>query len=147
MELRILEYLKNIEECNDASFSARLQCTCGCSTFEFSHTGKQTRGVLAPFVIKKKRQLILKAACHCCGKPIIVYDSTQDGTHARGTNSPCEFVPLRVKSLPDQLSVVIKYNYSPKTFKIGGPYSNRFENCFIYIIDENGKEEKALIEE
>ncbi len=147
MKLRILDYLKDVKEHNDVSLSTKLQCTCGCSNFEFSHTGKQTRGILAPFIVKKNGQLILKTVCSCCSNSIIVYDSTQDGTHARNINLPFEFVPLTVKSLPNQLSVVIKYNYFPEKFKIGESYSNQFENCFIYITDENGKEGKALIEE
>ena len=129
------------------TISAKLQCTCGCLNFEISHTGKQTRGILAPFIVKKNDQLVLKAACPCCGNSIIVYDSTQDGTHARKIDSPCEFVPLRVKALPNQLSVVIKYNYFPEKLKIGESYSNQFENCFIYVAKENEKEGKALIEE
>ena len=63
MKLRILDYIKDVKEHNGVSLSAKLQCTCGCSNFEFSHTGKQTRGVFAPFIIKKNGQLILKAVC------------------------------------------------------------------------------------
>lgn len=147
MKLRILDYIKDVKEHNGVSLSAKLQCTCGCSNFEFSHTGKQTRGIFAPFIIKKNGQLILKAVCPC-GNSIIVYDSTQDGTHAHNnTDSPYDFAPLTVKSLPNQLSVVIKYNYFPEKLKTGEFYSNQFENCFIYIIDDNEKERKALIEE
>ncbi len=146
MKLRILDYLNDIREYNDASISAKLQCTCGCSNFEFSHTGKQTRGILAPLIIKKNGQLILKAVCPC-GNSFAVYDSTQDGTNARNTDSQYDFAPLTVKSFPNQLSVVIKYNYYPEKLKLGESYSNQFENCFIYITDENGKEGKALIEE
>ena len=147
MKLRILDYIKDVKEHNGVSLSAKLQCTCGCSNFEFSHTGKQTRGIFAPFIIKKNGQLILKAVCPC-GNSIIVYDSTQDGTYAHNnTDLPYDFAPLTVKSLPNQLSVVIKYNYFPEKLKSGESYSNQFENCFIYIIDENGKEGKALIEE
>ena len=146
MKLRTLDYLKDIKEYNGVSLSAKLQCTCGSSSFEFSHTGKQTRGFFFPFIIKKNGQLILKAVCPC-GNSIIVYDSTQDGTHARNTNSLYDFAPLTVKALPNLLSVVIKYNYYPEKLKVGEAYSNQFENCFIYITDQNGKEGKALIEE
>ena len=41
MKLRILDYIKDVKEHNGVSLSAKLQCTCGCSNFEFSHTGKQ----------------------------------------------------------------------------------------------------------
>ena len=146
MKLRILDFLTDIEEVNDVALSAKLQCTCGCTNFYFSHTGKQTKGILAPYIVKKKGQLILKALCHSCGNSIIVYDSEKDGTHTFGNRLTTEFVSFVSKSLPNDLSVVIKYNYFPEKFKENGEYSNSFENCFIYIV-ENGKEGKALIEE
>ena len=147
MKLRILEFMTDIQEVNGVALSAKLQCTCGCSDFEFLHTGKQTTGILAPFIVKQKGQLVLKAFCHCCGNSIIVYDSRKDGTRARGNCVTSEFVPFVSKSLPNNLSVVIKYNYFPEKFKNGEVYSNQFENCFIYIVDDNEKEGKALIEE
>lgn len=147
MKLRILDFLTDIQEANDVALSAKLQCTCGCSNFKFLHTGKQTKGILAPFIVKKKGQLVLKAFCHCCGNSIIVYDSREDGTRARDNCVTGEFVPFVSKSLPNNLSVVIKYNYFPEKFKNGEVYSNQFEECFIYIVDDNGKEGKALIEE
>ena len=54
--------------------------------------------------------------------------------------------PLTVKSFPNQLSIVIKYNYYPEKLKLGESYSNQFENCFIYITDENGKAVKVEAE-
>ena len=147
MKLRILDFLTDIQEETGVTLSAKLQCTCGCSSFKFSHTGKQTRGILAPFIVKRKGQLVLKASCHFCGNSIIVYDSEKDGTHARGNSLTSEFVPFVSKSLPNNLSVVIRYNYFPEKLKIEKSYSNQFENCFIYIVDHNGKEGKALIEE
>lgn len=146
MKLRILDFLTDIEEVNDVALSAKLQCTCGCTNFYFSHTGKQTKGILAPYIVKKKGQLILKALCHSCGNSIIVYDSEKDGTHTSGNRLTTEFASFVPKSLPNNLSVVIKYNYFPEKFKENGEYSNSFENCLIYIV-ENGKEGKALIEE
>ncbi len=53
------------------------------------------------------------------------------------------FIPKIEK---DEFEVVIKYNYWIKQFKENGEYSNLFEECFIYII-ENGKEGSTLIEE
>ena len=147
MKLRILDFLTDIQEVNGVALSAKLQCTCGCSDFNFLHTGKQTRGILAPFIVKKKGQLVLKAFCHCCGNSIIVYDSQKDGAYAHGDCSINEFAPFASKSLPDNLSVLIKYNYCPEKLKDREVYSNQFENCFIYITDDNGKEGKALIEE
>ena len=147
MKLRILDYLKDVKEYNGVALSAKFQCTCGSNKFEFSHTGKQTKGILSPFIIKKKGQLVLKATCPNCRSSFIVYDSTKDGANISDKSSSYEFMPFTSKSLPNNLSVVIKYNYFPEKFKTGEFYSNEFENCFIYIIDENGKEGKALIEE
>ena len=147
MKLRILNFLTDIQEINGVALTAKLQCTCGCSYFNFSHTGKQTKGILAPLIVKKKGQLILKAVCHCCGNSIIVYDSAKDGTRADGNCLTGEFVPFVSKSLPNNLSVVVKFNYFPDNFKNGEVYSNQFENCFIYIVNDSGKEGKALIEE
>ena len=42
--------------------------------------------------------------------------------------------------------MIIKYNYFPDKFKENGDYTNSFENCFVYIV-QDGKECKALIEE
>ena len=147
MKLRILDFLTDIQEVNGVALSAKLQCTCGCSNFKFSHTGKQTKGILAPLIIRKKGQLVLEASCHCCGNSVIVYDSEKDGTRARGNCLTGEFLPFASKSLPNNFSVMIKYNYFPEMFKDGEVYSNQFKDCFIYIVDDNGKEGKALIEQ
>ena len=147
VKLRVLGYLSDIEEYDGVSISAKLRCTCGSSEFEFSHTGKQTKGILAPYIIRKNGQLRLKASCHCCGNSLVVYDSTEISTNTGKKSLPVEFVPFAAKSLPNKLSVVIKYNYRPEKLKIEDTYSNHFENCFIYIMDKQGQEGKALIEE
>ena len=145
MELRILEYLDNIQENNGVAISARLCCTCGNCFFEFSHTGRKTRGILAPYIIRKNKQLILKANCSKCGNEIVVYNSQLDGSNPKITEEIHEFTTFTTKK-SSKFEVVIKYNYFPEKLKEGENYSNQFEECFIYIID-NGKETKALIEE
>jgi hypothetical protein len=147
MKLRILEFLNNIQEYNGVSISANLRCTCGNNKFVFSHTGKQTKGILAPYITKKNKQLILQAKCTCCGKNIEVYNSTIDGSKPQITEQLTAFMPFVIpKTSADKFEVLIKYNYWPEKLKVNGRYSNEFENCFIYIVD-NGKETKALIEE
>ena len=147
MKLRVLDYLANIQEFNGVSLAAKLQCSCGATAFRFFHTGKQTKGILAPFIIGKKGQLIIKAVCPDCQNSIIVYDSSKDGAHAQDMCSVYEFVPFESKKVSKQFSVAIKYNYFPEKLKTRETYSNQFENCFIYIIDKDGKEGKAFIEE
>ena len=147
MALRILKYLDNIEEFNGVAISAKLRCTCGDCFFAFSHTGKQTKGILAPYIIRKNKQLILQAKCRSCGKTIEVFNSALDGSRAKEQAGTYEFTAFALpKSKASEFEVVVKYNYFPDKFKENGEYSNSFENCLIYIV-ENGKECKALIEE
>ena len=148
MSLRILKYLDNIEEFNGVAISAKLRCTCGDCFFTFSHTGKQTRGILAPYIIRKNKQLILQAKCQKCGNIIEVFNSALDGSHAKAQVGTYEFTvfALPKSEVAAEFEVVVKYNYFPDKLKENGEYSNNFEDCFIYII-ENGKESKALIEE
>ena len=146
MRLRILAYLDNVQEYEGVALSAKLKCTCGATKFQFFHTGTQTRGILSPWIVRKQHQLRLKAVCAWCKESVIVYDSTVDGARPQAQAVEKEFVPLDSKKVPKQFPVVLKYNYEPEQFKTEGTYSNCFENCFIYLVDENGKE-KALIEE
>lgn len=145
MKLRLLDFLDNIEEFNGVAISAKLRCTCGNCSFAFSHTGKQTKGILAPYIIKKNKQLALKAKCSKCGNEIVVYNSQIDGAKPKIVEEIREFTTFATQN-SSEFEVMIKYNYFPEKLKEDGNYSNQFENCFIYIID-NGKETKALIEE
>ena len=147
MKLRILDYLDDIKEFNGEAISGKLRCTCGNHQFEFFHTGRQTKGILAPYIIRKNKQLILRAKCVCCGEIIDVYNSMIDGTNSKTQEESHDFIPFVIPKIEkDEFEVVIKYNYWIKQFKENGEYSNLFEECFIYII-ENGKEGSALIEE
>ena len=147
MLLRTLEYLDNVTEFNGVAISAKLRCSCGNYSFAFSHTGKQTKGILAPYIVSKKRQLILQAKCQNCGKTIEVFNSTLDGTRAKSQVETCEFATLVLpKSRETKLEVILKYNYFPEKMNENGEYSNNFENCFVYIV-KDGQEGKALIEE
>lgn len=147
MKLRILNNLVEIKENDGVAISAILSCECGHRRFRFFHTGKQTKGVLAPYIIKKNGQLRLVAQCACCGKNIEVYNSSVDGSSLKNDRQVTEFLPfITPKTAEDKFEIAIKYNYLVKQFKENGEYSNQFEDCFIYII-KNGKEGKALIEE
>lgn len=145
MKLRIIEYLDDIQEFNGVAISSRLRCTCGNYSFEFSHTGKQTKGILAPYIIKRNKQLAIKAKCNKCNNDIIVFDSRIDGSKPKHTGQIHEFTTFATPKF-SEFEVLIKYNYWPEKLKEDRNYSNQFKNCFIYII-ENNKEGKALIEE
>ena len=107
----------------------------------------QWNEILAPYIIKKNKQLILQAKCTCCEKNIEVYNSTIDGSKPKTIEQSIDFLPFIIpKTSADKFEVIIKYNYLPENITESGEYSNRFENCFIYLL-ENDKETKALIEE
>ena len=145
MKLRILEYLDDIQEFNGVAISSRLRCKCGNRSFVFSHTGKQTKGILAPFIIQRNKQLAIKAKCKKCNHEIIVFDSQIDGSKPKKRMQVCEFTTFATPKY-SEFEVAIKYNYWPKNLRENGNYSNQFENCFISII-ENDKEVNVLIEE
>ena len=147
MKLRTLNFMTDIQEVNGVALSAKVQCSCGARKFHFFHSGKQTKGIFSPFIIRHKQQLLLKAVCPICKNAIILYDSTQDGASADKKRSACECKPFETNTLSSPFAIAIKYNYFPDNLKMNGVYSNQFENCFIYILDDNGKEGKALIEE
>ena len=147
MSLRILKYLENIQELNGVAISAKLRCTCGDCFFTFSHTGKQTKGILAPYIIRRNKQLVLQAKCRNCGKTIEVFNTALDGTRAKPQVETYEFATFTLPKLNiAEFEVVVKYNYFPEKIKENGEYSNSFENCFIYVV-KDGKEGTALIEE
>ena len=147
MKLRTIDYLSNIQEYNGCSISANLKCNCGCETFSFHFKGKQTKGIFAPCIIKLRNQLVLKCTCEHCNASFILYDSSIDGSFPKTHTNENNFFPFVLPS-SDHIfhKVVVKYNYFPDKMNFENQYSNQFENCFIYILNKNGKE-KALIEE
>ena len=145
MKLRISEFLSNVQENEDVAFSAELRCPCGCSEFSIQYKGKQTKGILAPYIVRANNRLAIKAACKSCNKQVVLYDSSTDGTNADYFSLDENFIKFTLpKSDSDFYKLVVKYNYYPENFKIDGEYSDKFENCFIYII--HNRKEKTLIE-
>lgn len=147
MTLRTLDYLTNIQEYDGVAISADLQCSCGCNSFSFQYKGKQTKGILAPYIIKSNKQLAIKATCEHCQNSFVLYDSSKDGSTPKACADETNFVPFVLpKSNEKFYKAIIKYNYRPEKIKCENQYSNQFENCFVYLLRQNGKEE-ALIEE
>lgn len=147
MKLRTLDYLTNIQEHNGVAVSANLKCTCGCDTFSFQYKGKQTKGIFAPYIIKSNNLLVLKATCEHCQNSFILYDSSQDGSSPKSCFDESDFASFVFpESGKTFCQAVVKYNYWPEKMKFENRYSNQFENCFVYVIQKNGKE-RALIEE
>lgn len=147
-KLRIIDNLVNIREYEGVAIEGNLKCSCSCDTFHIYHTGKQTKGIFAPLLIKKNKQICIKAVCTNCNISIIIYDSKIDGSRHRNSNMDyIDFIKfLLPKNQIVQYKINIKYNYFPEKLKVDGIYSNNFEACFIDISYDSGKS-KILIEE
>ena len=52
-KLRIIDNIKILEEHDNVAMACQLICDGGCNHFIIFHTGKVTKGILAPYLIKK----------------------------------------------------------------------------------------------
>ena len=126
--------------------SAEIKCSCNCCTFRISHTGKQTKGIFTPLIVRKDNQLAVKAICTDCGNSILLYDSKTDGARKTYHDDIRAFESFTTKGGDvNAWNIIIKYNYLSEKMKVENVYSNEFENCFIEI--QNKGKSKALIEE
>ena len=144
--LRLLPYLTHIQEHNGVSLSATLRCVCGGKVFAVSHTGKQTKGFLAPLILPRNRQLCVTAHCFACGETIRLYDSRADGCDPREAEEMTE-IPLAMKQGSDW-QIDIRLNYFPEYLRSdSGEYSDCFENLFVDIHpSEVGEKTYTLLE-
>lgn len=139
-QLRILDNLRIIIERDEVALMGELVCDCGCEHFYIFHSGKQTKGILASYLIKKDKQIVIKAVCEKCGKEIIIYDSKIDGIKPLGNNEyPIDKFVL--KNIKDSYEITLKYNYYKNDYK-----TNKFVDCFIEIKNEDMKKVKQLYE-
>ncbi len=130
--LRLLPYMAYIQEHGGVAVSATLHCTCGDELFEISHTGRQTKGILAPLLLPRNGQLCVMARCLTCGETVCVYDSRTDGPAPRATDCP-PAVPLSMKRGND-FRITVRLNYLPEYVRTdAGAYSNHFEALFADI--------------
>ena len=139
-QLRIIDNIKIFEVHNNVAMSGQLLCDCGCEMFSIYHTGKVTKGILSSYLIKKDKQIVIKAVCKACGKSIIILDSGIDGLNPHNHNEYLEEQFL-LKDVNDFFEITLKYNYYPKDFK-----SNKFVDCFIEIKNGDMKKIKQLYE-
>ena len=126
-ELRIINNLKIIEEIDNVALKGKLNCNCGCNEFYIYHTGKQTKGILFPDIIKHKKQVVINAQCVNCKEIIKIFDSTIDGIK-----------PINVKQYEFKKLVLKK---EIDTFK-----TNKFADCFIDVESEKINKSKRIYE-
>ena len=131
-KLRIIDNLKILEESNKVAVEASLVCDCGNEYFYVLHTGKQTKGLFRPWLVKNNKQISVMCKCRDCGKKIIVCDTTIDGLKPLHIEKP-NYAELAMKG-KNAFKIILYYNYQEEDYM-----TDRFYDCFIHAIDEDGK--------
>lgn len=131
-KLRIIDNLKILEEMDKVAIEASLVCDCGNESFRVLHTGKKTKGILSPWLMKANKQISVMCKCRDCGKEIVVCDSTIDGLKPLHIDKP-DYAELEIKG-KNIFKIILYYNYQEEDY-----LTNRFFDCFIHAIDEEGK--------
>ena len=139
-KLRILDNLENIREHNKVALEGDFVCECGNQYFRIYHSGKQTRGILAPYLVKKNHQIVIETKCTCCENSIVIFDSGTDGTsRSAPSNTPRNL--LNISNDADAYKIHFICNYFEANFK-----TNLFEDCFIEIYNSQFKKPRRLYE-
>ena len=138
--LRIINNLEIIDEIDNAALKGKLKCNCGGNEFYIYHTGKQTKGIMSPDIVKHKKQVVINAQCVNCNETIKIYDSTNDGIKPIDTKK-YEFKKLVLKKDIDTFKITMMYNYYKEDYK-----TNKFVDCFIDVESEKLKKNKRIFE-
>lgn len=139
-QLRVLDNLRIVIERDEVALAGKLVCDCECEHFYIFHSGHQTKGILASYLLKKDKQIVIKAVCEKCGKEIIIYDSKIDGIKPL-MNNEYPLDKFTLKNIKDSYEITLKYNYYKNDYK-----TNNFVECFIEIKNEEMKKVKQLYE-
>ena len=130
-KLRIIDNLKILEKVDKVALEASLVCDCGNECFHVMHTGKKTKGLLNPWLVKNNKQISVMCKCRNCGKELIVCDSTIDGLNPLHIEKP-NYAELTIKG-KSVFNIILYYNYQKEDYM-----TDRFFDCFIHAIDEDG---------
>ena len=130
--LRIYKNLLTKSKIEGTAFNGMLVCDCKCDAFYIEHTGKQTSGKFRPYLVKRKKQLTIVCRCKNCGKEFVIFDSTVDGVKPKNAEK-CPQVAFAVNG-KNIFGVSVLYNYIRENY-----LTDKFEDCFIYVTDEEGK--------
>ena len=132
MELKFKDYFVIEEEHEKVSVCGTLKCSCGCDKFKIFHTGKQTKGIFSPYIVKTNKQIFVEAKCLECGKVIQIYDTSYDGEKPiivdHGENKQFLYKEK------ENFKVRVFLNYYEENYM-----TNKFVTIYIHLIDENGK--------
>ena len=138
--LRIINNLEIIDEIDNVALKGKLKCNYGCNEFYIYHTGKQTKGIMSPDIVKHKKQVVINAQCVNCNETIKIYDSTNDGIKPIDTKK-YEFKKLVLKKDIDTFKIIMMYNYYKDDYK-----TNEFVECFIEVENKKFKKSRRIFE-
>ena len=139
-ELRIINNLEIIEEIDNIALKGKLKCNCGCNDFYIYHTGKQTKGIISPEIVKHKKQVVINAQCVNCKEIIKIYDSTIDGIKPVDAKK-YEFRKLVLEKDIDTFKIIMMHNYYKDDYK-----TNKFVECFIDASSKDIKSKRRIYE-
>ncbi len=143
-KLQIIDSLRHLEEIEACTLAGDLVCACGNDFFSIYYFGKQTRGILAPDIVRKHGTLFIAGQCSICGKTITIYDSDSLNPPKRQAkpNPPDgDGRPLaRFGSHPYKIKVL--FNYLPQNMR-----SIHFEDIFIEVRQADADKWKRIVEE
>lgn len=114
------------------AFKAKLICDCGCQKFKIYHTGKQTKGILSPHLVKMNKQIEIVAVCRDCGNKISILDTTINGMNSHIVEKNV-LKPFVLKG-QDVFLIELAYNYWEKDYM-----TNQFVDCFIDVKNDDKK--------
>ena len=130
-KLRIIDNLENIYEHNNVALEGDLVCDCGNQYFKIYHSGKQTKGIFAPYLVKNNSQIIIEAQCTCCEHSIIIFDNSIDGVKRVNADETVKKL-FNIFNDTYAYKIHLMYNYFENNFK-----TNLFEDCLIEIISNS----------
>ena len=139
-KLRISDNLENICKHNNVALEGDLVCKCGNHYFKIYHSGKQTKGIFAPYLIKNNGQIVIEAKCTCCEHSIIIFDNSIDGVKRLKAEETTK-KQFHVFNDAYAYKIHLMYNYLENNFN-----TNLFDDCFIEISNGKFKRSRRLFE-
>lgn len=133
MDLSFKDFFVIEEEHDKVAVSGNLKCSCGMDKFLVYHTGKQTKGILSPYIKKMDKQILIDAKCPKCGRTIQIYDNTIDGEKP-AMASVLERKQFLYKDM-SEFKIKIILNYYEENYM-----TNKFVTIYVYLFGDNGKQ-------
>ena len=133
MNLSFKDFFVIEEEHDKVAVCGNLKCSCGMDKFLVYHTGKQTKGILSPYIKKMDKQILIDAKCPNCGRTIQIYDNTIDGEKT-AMASVLERKQFLYKDM-SEFKIKIFLNYYEENYM-----TNKFVTIYVYLFGDNGKQ-------